>query len=79
MMDKLDPETIQGDYNEAYQRWNQHFDKNRESIEECFKETACVPFEPVFDPGIKAPNWKALTENLKECQKIVKELLKKCS
>lgn len=68
-MDKLDPQTCQGDYNEAYQRWIHHFNKNSESIQECFKETAFVPFEPVFDPGFITPNWKSLVDILKEGQR----------
>ena len=52
----LDPETIEGDYAEAYQRWKHHFNKAGDKVQECFKETAYVPFEPVFDPGIQTPN-----------------------
>ena len=28
-------------------------------IEECFKETAFVPFEPFYDSSIQSPNWKS--------------------
>ena len=35
----LDPETIDGDYAEAYQRWTHHFNE----VQVCFKETAFVP------------------------------------
>lgn len=66
---KLDPETIVGDYNEAYQRWEHHFNKARDKAQECFKETAFVPFEPLFDPGIQTPNWKALAKSLMKSQK----------
>ncbi len=44
-MNKLDPKTIEGDYNEAYQRWTHHFDKASEKIEECFRYCMFVPFE----------------------------------
>lgn len=72
---KLDPEIIEGDYSEAYQRWSHHFNKDPEKIEECFKETAFVPFEPLFTPGIQTLNWsariKALTQGLSESQKML--------
>lgn len=57
-MDKLDPETIEGDYAEAYQRWTHHFRKATENIGECFEETAFVPFEPFYDQGIITPKMK---------------------
>jgi len=64
----LDPETIDGDYAEAYQRWSHHFNKGAEHVKECFKETAFVPFEPFFDSGIQRPNWKALAESMRKSQ-----------
>lgn len=70
----LDPETIHGDYAESYQRWHHYFNKSSESIEECFKDTAFVPFEPIFDPGIQTPKWNALSESLKKMQKQMNNL-----
>lgn len=61
-MNNLDPETIEGDYAEAYQRWVHHFNKAKEYI---------IPFEPVFDAEVKTPNWKALAESLKESQRLL--------
>lgn len=65
----FDPETIDGDYAEAYQRWHHHFSKASDKIKECFKETAIVPFKPFFDPEIHTPKWKFLDKSLKENQK----------
>ena len=51
----LDPEIIKGDYAEAYQRWVHHFNKANDKVQECFKETAFVPFESIYDPGFHVP------------------------
>lgn len=49
-MDKLDPETIIGDYNEAYQRWTHYFNKASNDIDECFDKTVSTSFIPIVDP-----------------------------
>mgnify|MGYP003352138765 CR=1 FL=1 len=73
---QLDPETIEGDYAEAYQRWKHHFDKARDKIQDCFKETAFVPFEPLYDPEVHKTNWKSLIRDLVKNQEKYNETMR---
>ena len=66
-----DPETIEGDYRESYQRWNHHFNKSSENIDLAFKDSAFVPFEPKFDPGIETPNWSNFAERIRKSIEIM--------
>lgn len=49
-MKEWDLETIEGDYAEAFQRWKHHFDQAPDKSEECFKDSAFVPFVSRYEP-----------------------------
>jgi len=70
-MNNLDPETIEGDYREAYQRWEHIFNKSAEEANECFKDCAYVPCKLFYDPETETPGWNNYSER-------IKNLLKRC-
>lgn len=72
-MQNLDPETIHGDYAEAYQVWHHRFNKDGQKTEECFKDCAFVPFEPLFEP-CETPHWDRFASSLMKEIERLKEL-----
>jgi hypothetical protein len=69
----FDPDTVEGDYAEAYQRWTHHYRKSSDKIEECFKESAFVPFISI-EEALPSPNWKKLVQSLINSQKDINDL-----
>lgn len=65
-MNRYDPETMEGDYAEAYQIWHHKFQKDGEKVKECFKDIAYVPFEPIFHVDAYTPGWKNFVKNVKK-------------